>query len=188
MVVPDTNPALQRRLDVFTDVFRRISNVDGAVVELGVRNGATISLLARLNHDEGKERAVWGFDAWRENGETSWSPFKPELIMKKTSNQGVPAPEKRIQLVKGWVEDTLPVWVKEEKPVIALLHIDVGTYKGYKAAMKALWPRMAVGGVVIMDEYHLDGPRRAVSEYLSKISPRRWLIIGGFKYLIVKKG
>ena len=71
MVVPDTKPELQRRLAVFTDVFKRLSDVDGAIVELGVRNGATISLLTRLQYDEGKEREIWGFDAWRENGETS---------------------------------------------------------------------------------------------------------------------
>ena len=187
MVVPDTKPELQRRLAVFTDVFKRISDVDGAIVELGVRNGATISLLTRLQYDEGKEREIWGFDAWSENGETSWSAFKPELIFLKTSNQGVPDPEKRIRLVKGWVEDTLPVWVKEEQPTIALLHIDVGTYKGYKAAMKSLWPRMARGGVAIMDEYHLDGPRRAVKEYLRKMSPQSWTIIDGFKAIIVKR-
>ncbi len=50
----------------------------------------------------------------------------------------------------GFFDKTLPTSPVSE---IAFLHIDCDLYPGYRDALKNLFPRVAVGGVVAFDEY-----------------------------------
>lgn len=73
----------------------------------------------------------------------------------------------RLTLVKGWFSETLPCHPVDR---IALLHIDADLYESYKEALQHLWPRVAVGGIVAFDEYHLPewpGAKKAVDEFFA---------------------
>ena len=73
------------------------------------------------------------------------------------------APE-RIHLVAGPVEDTLPAHAPE---TIALLRLDTDFYVSTRHELEHLYPRIPVGGVLIIDDYgHMKGARKAVDEYL----------------------
>jgi hypothetical protein len=73
------------------------------------------------------------------------------------------APE-RIHLVAGPVEDTLPAHAPE---TIALLRLDTDYYVSTRHELEHLYPRIPVGGVLIIDDYgHFKGARKAVDEYL----------------------
>jgi hypothetical protein len=75
-------------------------------------------------------------------------------------------PEQRIHFVEGLVEDTLPAAAPEE---IALLRLDTDWYESTKHELEQLYPRLAPGGVLILDDYgHWQGSRRAVDEYLAE--------------------
>jgi O-methyltransferase len=75
-------------------------------------------------------------------------------------------PEQRIHLVEGLVEDTLPAEAPEE---IALLRLDTDWYRSTKHELEQLYPRLAPGGVLIIDDYgHWQGARRAVDEYFGE--------------------
>lgn len=51
---------------------------------------------------------------------------------------------------------------------IALLHIDLDFYEPYCIALKALYPRMSPGGLIIFDDYgHFIGAKRAVDEFIA---------------------
>jgi O-methyltransferase len=78
------------------------------------------------------------------------------------------------ELVKGWFEDTVPVWAKLERP-IAVLRLDGDWYESTILCLEHLWPLVSVGGVVIVDDYYQwDGCSRAVHDYLSRIqAPER---------------
>ena len=70
-----------------------------------------------------------------------------------------------VALVKGWFSDTLPNY---DGANIALLHIDADLYDSYKSVLDNLWAKVAVGGIVVFDEYHSDGwpgARKAVDEF-----------------------
>jgi O-methyltransferase len=72
-------------------------------------------------------------------------------------------PEARIHFVKGPVEETLPENAPER---IALLRLDTDWYESTRHELEHLYPRLADGGVLIIDDYgHWEGARRAVEEY-----------------------
>jgi len=69
----------------------------------------------------------------------------------------------RVHFVKGPVEETIPATVPDE---IALLRLDTDWYESTKHELVHLFPRLARGGVLIIDDYgHWKGSRRATDEY-----------------------
>ena len=80
--------------------------------------------------------------------------------------ESVDYPRERIHLVEGPVEDTLPAAAPEE---IALLRLDTDWYGSTKHELEHLYPRLAAGGVLILDDYgYWRGARRAIVEYLEE--------------------
>ncbi|WP_309630027.1 TylF/MycF/NovP-related O-methyltransferase [Brevundimonas sp.] len=75
-------------------------------------------------------------------------------------------PQARINMVKGRVEDTLPENAPDQ---IAVLRLDTDWYASTRHEMEHLYPRLARGGVLIVDDYgHWAGSRQAVDEYLAE--------------------
>jgi O-methyltransferase len=71
--------------------------------------------------------------------------------------------ESDFRLIKGDVVQTLKVHQPKQ---IALLRLDTDWYESTLAELEVLYPRLAVGGVLIVDDYgHWDGARQAVDEY-----------------------
>jgi hypothetical protein len=74
--------------------------------------------------------------------------------------------EALITYVKGPVEDSLP---NHAPPSIALLRLDTDWYESTKHELRHLFPRLSVGGVLIIDDYgHWEGAKKAVDEYISE--------------------
>jgi hypothetical protein len=79
---------------------------------------------------------------------------------------GVGYPPERIHFVQGPVEETLPDHAPDE---IALLRLDTDWYASTKRELVHLYPRLASGGVLILDDYgYWQGARRAVDEYIAE--------------------
>jgi hypothetical protein len=69
----------------------------------------------------------------------------------------------RLHLVPGLVEETIPAQVPDR---IALLRLDTDWEASTAHELAHLWPRVAPGGVLIVDDYgHWRGARRAVDAY-----------------------
>jgi asparagine synthase (glutamine-hydrolysing) len=69
----------------------------------------------------------------------------------------------RIRLVKGLLQDTL----HPEGPV-AFAHVDVDWYDPVRVSLERIVPKLAPGGVVILDDYFdWGGCRKAADEYLA---------------------
>jgi hypothetical protein len=87
---------------------------------------------------------------------------------------GVGYPGERIHFVKGPVEETLPRHAPAE---IALLRLDTDWYSSTKHELVHLYPRLARGGVLIIDDYaYWRGARQAVDEYVQENEPTLLLI------------
>jgi hypothetical protein len=70
-----------------------------------------------------------------------------------------------MRFVIGKVEDTIP---KQAPDVIAVLRLDTDWYESTRHELIHLYPRLAVGGVLIIDDYgHWEGTRKAVDEYVN---------------------
>jgi hypothetical protein len=70
-------------------------------------------------------------------------------------------------LLKGWFDETIPTF-KPPEP-IAVLRLDADWYESTLTCLKHLYPHVAPGGVVIIDDYwEWDGCARAVHEFVFK--------------------
>ena len=47
---------------------------------------------------------------------------------------------------------------------VAFVHLDVDQYQSYREALDCLIPRMIKGGMILCDDYCLDGAREAIDE------------------------
>ena len=79
-------------------------------------------------------------------------------------------PRDLIQFVRGRVEETIPCHAPEQ---IAVLRLDTDWYESTRHELVHLFPRLAVGGVLIIDDYgHWKGARKAVDEYIAATGAR----------------
>lgn len=72
----------------------------------------------------------------------------------------------RISLIKGLVQDTLHI----DEPV-AFAHVDVDWYDPVMTCLQRIFPRLVVGGCIILDDYHdWGGCRKAADEFLRSVT------------------
>jgi O-methyltransferase len=163
--------------------------IPGAFVECGVwRGGSLMAILLRLRQRGISDRDVVGFDTFvghtkptredvdyegkaegrivkrlgKEIDITHFDEVSRDQVFAVLASTGYP-PE-RIHLVAGPVEDTLPSHAPE---TIALLRLDTDYYVSTRHELEHLYPRIPIGGVLIIDDYgHFKGARKAVDEYL----------------------
>lgn len=157
-----------RQFRYMSGLFDRITRVEGAVVECGLGEGHTFAMLAFLLGEERgvQSRTLWGFDSfegWPAPQPCDASPRDPkegewkvdqEMIRRRLHETGIykTYPDIRIEVVKGFLRDSLPHHVNEVG-TIAYLHLDLDLYEGYRDALVHLYDKVADGGVVCFDEY-----------------------------------
>jgi hypothetical protein len=117
----------------------------GAVVELGVRRGTTIRLLAEL----AAPTRVHGFDAFEGLPET-WGDQDKGLY---TTGGELPEVPSNVALHRGWFVDTLPDFAATLTEPLRFLHVDCDLYSSTRDALKALAPHFGSGTVIVFDEY-----------------------------------
>jgi O-methyltransferase len=86
----------------------------------------------------------------------------------------VPYPAERVHFVKGKVEDTIPGHAPER---ISILRLDTDWYESTRHELEHLYPRLAPGGVLLLDDYgYWEGAREAVDEFLEQSGERLLLM------------
>jgi hypothetical protein len=105
-------------------------------------------------------------------GGSNWTRAPLEDV--KTGVLSVGYPADRIHFVVGKVEDTLPSQAPEQ---VALLRLDTDWYESTKHELIHLYPRLAQGGVLIIDDYgSWSGAQRATDEFLAESGARLLLV------------
>ncbi len=162
--------------------------VEGDFVECGVWRGGSSMLAALALAQAGEaERRLYLYDTFTGMTEPSahdagpdgvpvadyWEQVKRDRVDSLILSAGVEdvranmaltgiSPE-RLVFVEGPVEATIPATVPAR---IALLRLDTDWYESTRHELEHLWPLLAVGGVLIIDDYgHWQGARRAVDEF-----------------------
>lgn len=180
------------RVHALSHAVRYISahGIPGAIVECGVWKGGSMLAVAMTLLDLGvRDRELFLYDTFEGmteptaldvsvKGERAAAILDrvrciaPEDEVRSVMDHSGYDPE-RIRLVKGKVEDTIP----HEAPLeIALLRLDTDWYESTHHELLHLFPRLAVGGVLIIDDYgHWQGARRAVDEYFAAHNVRMLL-------------
>lgn len=162
------------------ELYKRIVNLPGDVIELGVFRGGGIIQFATFREllENVNARKIWGFDVFGpfpEAHNEADEKFRAEWI-KTTNNEFLTKEElqkafvykdiKNVELVKGDIGDTIPAFLKDNPNLrIALLHIDTDVYEPAKIALDYLYNRVVKGGIICFDDYTVAGETRAVDEF-----------------------
>jgi O-methyltransferase len=169
-----------RRLDnlqrCIEDVLR--SEVPGDLIETGVwRGGATIFMRAVLKAYGVADRTVWVADSFQglPKADPELFPSDAEDALWKAQELAVPLEQVRANFARyGLLDDQvrfLPGWFRDTlsgAPIarLAILRLDGDMYESTMDALKALYPKLALGGYVIVDDYGaVRGCRQAVNDF-----------------------
>jgi O-methyltransferase len=98
------------------------------------------------------------------DGAVDWCYASLEEVKRNLDATGYP-PHK-IHFIKGRVEETLPARAPDQ---IAILRLDTDWYESSKHELEHLYPRLVLGGILILDDYGFwKGCREATDEYFAK--------------------
>ena len=176
------------------EIFKKIYELPGVIVDLGVFRGASTFTWAKLCEifcPTDARKTVYGFDSFRGFLKLSKHDGNPDArqdrrkggyaggaSIEKDLARAIKAMNydrhlrhvKRIQFVKGDACETIPSFVQSKGNGlrIALLNLDLDLYEPTKVALENFVPRMVRGGIIICDEYAVDtfgGESKAVDEY-----------------------
>ncbi|MBF9044920.1 class I SAM-dependent methyltransferase [Rhodobacterales bacterium HKCCE4037] len=126
---------------------------DGLYVEFGVAGGDGSRLFGEALEPHGL--SLTGFDSF-EGLEEDWTGMQSGREAGAFTQGGtLPKVPGNVTLVKGWVQDTLPGYLKETgtRP-FAFVHMDMDTYTPTLFALKAIKKRLAKGTVILFDELY----------------------------------
>lgn len=83
-----------------------------------------------------------------------------ENVIKDMAKYGIT----NYSLIKGWFQNTVPKWMGE----IAVLRLDGDLYDSTAVCLKYLYPRLVDGGILIVDDWNLEGCRMAFEDHFEK--------------------
>lgn len=165
------------------ELYAKISNIRGDIVECGVFKGSSLTKLLTFSHylDNVPKRKVYGFDVFgkfpnanaKKDKEfiKSWNVNAGDGIQKKELEYLLKKKFKNFKLVKGNVINELPKYNNIIKK-IALLHLDMDTYEGTNFCLNFFKNKIVKNGIIILDDYKVTyGATKAVNEFIKK-NPR----------------
>lgn len=179
------------RVMFFQELYSKIVNVHGVVMEFGCRWGTNLAIMTALrgiyepfNHN----RKLVGFDTFEGLTEIGGSDKASEFIREgaystsqnyadelrkilKTLEQECPIPHiTKHEIVQGDVRQTVPAYLERNpQTVIAMAYFDMDIYEPTKVALEAIMPYVTKGTILGFDEMNWDvcpGPTRALDEVI----------------------
>jgi O-methyltransferase len=182
-----------RKMRVIERAARRIQRkrVPGDFIECGVALGGSAILLASLL---GPQRRFHGYDVFEtipapgpqdeSDAHRRYEVIKSgastgigggeyygymknlrDVVMGNFRKYGFDVDDRRIHLHRGLFQDTLHFQADAR---VALAHIDCDWYEPVKLCLERIYPRLAVGGCMILDDYNdYQGCKKAVDEFLA---------------------
>lgn len=152
-------------------------NIPGDVIETGVwRGGATIFMRGFLAAHNITDRRVWVADSFQgvpkptlpqDAGWDLSADLLPILAVPRAEVEELFARydllDEQVCFLEGWFRDTLPAAPIQR---LALMRLDGDLYESTRDALVPLYPKLSIGGFVIIDDYHdISACRHAVDEY-----------------------
>lgn len=169
------------------------NNIPGDFIETGVwRGGTTIFMRAVLKAYDITDRRVWVADSFQglpspksdlypadSNSKLHYiSYLSVSLEEVKNNFQKYNLLDDQVIFMRGWFKDTIPNAPIEK---IALLRLDGDMYESTIDVLNHLYPKLSIGGYIIIDDYMLKACKQAVCDYRNKHNITETIIgIDGF--------
>ncbi len=177
------------RLLFFKELYDKIIDTHGVILEFGCRWGTNLALLTALrgiyepfNHN----RRIVGFDTFEglagisardgssefaQAGAYGTAPVYNEYLEQVLASLEAECPlphMRKFEIVKGDVRQTLPSYLERNpQTVVALAYFDMDIFEPTKAALEAIRPHITKGTVIGFDEMNwqvFPGPTLALKE------------------------
>jgi hypothetical protein len=174
------------------EIFKRVLEIQGSIVECGVLRGGGLMAWAQFSaifEPTNHQRRVVGFDTFRGFPKLSRQDRASESDQARPGGLAVDSYSHlqqcvelydsnrfvghvpKVELVRGDAMKTIPAYVKENPQlIVSLLYLDFDIYEPTRAALKNFLPRMPKGAVLAFDELNLKdwrGESIAVLESLN---------------------
>jgi hypothetical protein len=137
-----TSKAFDSDLNLMSAAVSR-ADPNGLFLEFGVASGRTITHLA--SHIK---TPIYGFDSFEGLPEDWRTGFGKGFF--SGSLPPVPA---NVSLIKGWFNETLPVFLSQHEGNVSFLHVDCDLYSSTKCIFDLLGDRISKGTIIQFDEY-----------------------------------
>lgn len=150
----------------------QISHLPGDIIEVGVWRGGTGALIAAKAKSMRMDKTIYLCDTFcgvvkttsedssyvgGEHADTT-EGYVLELVRQLQVD--------RVRVLKGTFPDNF--LAEMNRNAFCFVHIDVDVYMSAKDVMTFVWPRLAIGGIVVFDDYGFhtcDGIAKLVAEY-----------------------
>ena len=194
-----TMTSIERQLALISATRYILSrNIDGCFVECGVwRGGSSMATAFTLMQQGISSRDIYLYDTFEgmtpptrddtlingipaqtllesdpEKSGIIWAVAGLDDVKQNISSTGYP--KERVNFIQGPVETTLPNQRPDQQ--IALLRLDTDWYESTQHELVHLFPMLAKGGILIIDDYgHWQGARKAVDDYLAALPHPHYL-------------
>ena len=151
-------------------------NPEGIIMEFGVFSGYSINFFSTLLKEKKDLRRIYGFDSFEGLSE-AWGGttlgkgyFDIKGVLPKVNDN--------VDLVKGWINDTFPKFLFENKideKNIAFMHLDVDTYTPTKFVLELAQKYFFKGTIIVFDELlGYPGWREHEFKALTEVIDRYW--------------
>ena len=172
------------------EIFKKIINVKGDIVECGIFKGTSFVRLALFRELFKKKCNLIGFDTFTDTypntsfenerkhrehwiktaGHSSISKKQLENVFKKKKI-------KNVKLVKGDVLNTVPNFIKKNRKLkISFLNIDLAFVEPTECALDYLYDNVSKGGAIVFDNYggtgkdgtFYEGETKVIKKFLQR--------------------
>jgi len=171
------------------------NDIEGDIIECGVAMAGNFAsmILGATSLPKGERRKFWGFDSFQgiqlagkkdtqqagignitHNTNVSYEELlvssgitshSKQQVQNNLNNWGLN--KYNVELVEGWVQNSIPL-INDRINKISILRLDMDIYHPTKFTLDIWWDKISQGGVVIIDDWALDGVRTACEEFFKE--------------------
>lgn len=170
------------------ELYKMTKGVPGAIVEFGVLKGCSFVRFAAFRQLFAEEsKPLIGFDSFGPFPETA---FEPDMKLRQAHidecgdesigrEQLLEVLEKKgggnhVDLIEGDITRTLPAYLDAHPGLTpSLVNLDVDIYEPSKVVLELMYPRLAPGGILVLDDYGtFPGETKAADDYFGAMGVR----------------
>ena len=166
------------RFLVLYEIFKKIINVKGSIIECGVHHGYGIMSWAKFSailESANLTRRIYGFDTFEGFPDVSKKDISESSDHIKAGDLSVDTYDEiiglseihdstrflghipKVELIKGDAVKTIPEFIENNRHLlVSLLYLDFDLYEPTLVALEHFFPRMPKGAIIAFDE--LDNP------------------------------
>lgn len=137
---------------------------DRLICEFGVFKADSLNHLAALT-----AKPLYGFDSFEglpNDQSDHWTKGRFAV-------DALPKVRENVTLIKGWFDETIPLFLQEHPGDVGFLHVDCDLYTSARIVFELLEDRLKPGAVIVFDEFFnypswKEGEYKAFQEFLAR--------------------